>query len=131
MSVYLQANRRFVYGNFVAEGEPLYGNVLSRFARVAGGTPEIAIEIVQEYSANQFVGKIYRKNTSGNWVPMDAGSLATHSWYQQFQEQRQLQFDMEGSGSWDVLHFRVESDDTGPYVAVALQYAQQQVAVGQ
>jgi hypothetical protein len=29
----------------------------------------------------------------------------------------------KGSGRWAVLHFRNESDETGPYVAVALRYS--------
>jgi hypothetical protein len=35
---------------------------------------------------------------------------------------RNLFFEMEGSGRWEVEHFREESDETGPYVAVALKY---------
>src|SRR5215468_5787039 len=30
-------------------------------------------------------------------------------------------FDMQGSGPWEVLHFRIESNESGPYVAVALR----------
>lgn len=119
--------RRFVYGDFgVANGKS------KRVAqRTFGSGAAFAIEIVHEPSANQLVGKLHRRISSVQWLPVSAGKLETYPWYQQFQEQGQLQFDMEGSGSWDVLHFRLESDDTGPYVAVALQYAQQQVAVGQ
>jgi len=32
---------------------------------------------------------------------------------------------MEGSGYWEVVNFRNESDETGPYVAVALKYVPQ------
>lgn len=119
--------RRFVYGDFQESSQPL-----SRVAqRILGGGAEFAIEIVHEPSANQLVGKLHRRLTSSQWLPLSAGKLETYPWYQLFQEGRHLQFDMEGSGSWEVLHFRLESDETGPYVAVALQYAQQPVAVGQ
>jgi hypothetical protein len=122
-------SRRFVYGHFDDSSTDFTPNNLATLAGLSA--PQTAIEIVREYSANQFVGKLYRKSTSGNWVPVDAGRLETYPWYKQFQETKQLQFEMDGSGPWDVLHFRVESDETGPYVAVALQYAQQQLAVGQ
>ena len=115
-------SKRFVYGFIHGVGE---------LTPPPGSPAEFAIEIVHEPSANQLVGKLYQRNLVINWVPVNAGKLETYPWYKQFQEKRQLQFDMDGSGAWDVLHFRVESDETGPYVAVALQYAQQQVAVGQ
>ncbi|HEV2424924.1 MAG TPA: hypothetical protein VGZ29_08860 [Terriglobia bacterium] len=114
-------SKRVVYGNFLNKHviEPPPGYV------------EFAVEIIREYSANEFVGKLYRKLSTGDWVPVDGGRLVGYSWYKQFQEKRKLQFEMQGSGPWRVLHFRLESDETGPYVAVALQYAHQPVAVGQ
>jgi len=122
-------SRRVVYGDFL-DSESAVGRAISS---LVGGAaePQFAIEIVHEPSANQFVGKLYRRNAVVNWIPIDAGSLAGYTWYKQFQEKGQLLFQMQGSGPWAVLHFRVESDETGPYVAVALQYAKQPVAVGQ
>jgi len=82
----------------------------------------IAIEILREYSATEFIGKMYW-STTGDWTPVDAVRVATCDWYEWYQKTagRKLYFEMEGSGNWEVLHFRNESDASGPYVAVALK----------
>jgi hypothetical protein len=52
--------------------------------------------------------------------------LPLHEWYKRFlRDRRGLYFDMQGSGRWEVLHFRNESDESGPYVAVAARFSQE------
>ncbi len=116
--MYVKTSRTFVYGELHPLG---LGRALSRSSGDA--EPEFAIEIMREHSANEFVGKLYRKSSSGNWVPVDPGVLSGPAWRQRFSEKTPMRFEMAGSGVWKVLHFRTESDETGPYVAIALQYA--------
>jgi hypothetical protein len=47
--------------------------------------------------------------------------MANYTWYRTFHENGKGSFFVEGSGEWDVLFFRRESDDSGPYVAVGLK----------
>lgn len=124
---------RFVYGELQPQG-------LGRFfSRAAGNDqPEFAVEIIKEYSANELVGKLYRRGYSGQWTPVDPGTLESPEWQQHFsgrsggprmprfgaREIPEWKFEMAGSGVWKVLHLRVESDETGPYVAIALRYSE-------
>lgn len=81
-----------------------------------------AIEILQEFSSGELVGKLYDRS-GANWEPASQYGLLRHNWYKMCQKvRRALTFNMEGSGVWDVQNFRDESDETGPYVAVALKY---------
>ncbi len=135
--MYVKSNRTFVYGHFTWPGKK-HGGAEGPEAseRLAGpglepvppGREDIAIEILREYSANEFVGKLYRRAFSGDWTPMEPSSVASYEWYDESPKARALTFEMEGSGSWEVLHFRTESDDTGPYIAVALKYAAQRAS---
>lgn len=81
-----------------------------------------AVEILREFSSTEFIGKLYERSGS-NWEPASRHGLARHQWYVLYQKVRRLlSFHMEGSGVWEVQNFRDESDETGPYVAVALKY---------
>src|SRR5713101_200918 len=116
--VYVKTNRPFVYGDFVFGSHP-YG------LSPPPGVQPFAIEILREYSANEFIGKLYSKASGGNWLPASRYGLSNYKWYQLFAKvKRNLFFEMEGSGPWEVEHFREESDETGPYLAVALRYKQ-------
>lgn len=115
--VYIRTDKPFVYGDFVigprrtAAGAP-----------TLGGAP-FAIQILREYSANEFIGRLYVRGSGGTWVPASSPSLMGYKWYQFYKRApRHLLFEMEGSGRWSVQHFREESDETGPYLAVALKY---------
>jgi len=110
---------RFVYG----ELHPLS---LARIGYRALGDPgpEFAVEIIREYGANELVGKLYRKGHSGEWVPVDPGTLESSGWRERFPKGSPSRFEMAGSGAWRVLHLRIESDQTGPYVAIALRYSE-------
>jgi hypothetical protein len=111
---------RFVYGELQPQE---MGRLLSKLAGLDRG-PEFAIEIIREYSANELVGKLLRKGSSGDWVPVDPGTLASTEWQRRFSGNSPAKFEMAGSGTWKVLHLRIESDETGPYVAIALRYSE-------
>ena len=109
MAYVTKTSRPFVYGAFY----------------VAGPLPPVegrpyALEILREYSASEFIGKVYF-NTPSGWTPMAPYMLAQQSWYARTKRHGKLLFNMEGSGPWEVLHFREESDETGTYLAAALR----------
>ncbi len=108
-------NRVFIYGHF--------RDLASSIGLILGGGPNIAIEILREFSATELVGKIYAKGIGGNWGPVSQQGLSNFNWYKKFLAERSLQFETEGSDPWQVLYFRPESDETGPYVAVGLRLA--------
>jgi len=111
---------RFVYGEL--QPQPL-GQLLGYKHLMGHAEPEFAVEIIREYSANEFVGKLHRKGNSGQWMPVDPGTLESPEWQQRFSgtSPGKWKFEMAGSGVWKVLHLRIESDETGPYVAIALR----------
>ncbi|GEM_PF-3032829 len=119
----VKTSRTFVYGHFNwphkrLEPEP------------PPGRDDIAIEVLREYSANEFVGKLYHKLISiRDWVPINPSEGSKREWYKWFvKEKRRLVFLMEGSGAWEVQNFRTESDESGPYLAVALKYSAQGIS---
>ena len=123
---------RFVYGELQPQ------SLARLLSRLSGDTePEFAVEIIREYSANELVGKLHRKGNSGQWVPVDPATLESPEWQQRFagrsggpmrrygvRDIPEWKFEMAGSGVWKVLHLRIESDETGPYVAIALRYSE-------
>jgi hypothetical protein len=116
----ITVTRRFVYGTFVWPGKRKTPFIPSAPAR---RTADIALEIVQEYSATELLGKIYVIGLGGRWTALTQAQAAEKPWHKWFMKtHRFLYFDMEGSGWWQVLHFRIESDDAGQYVAAALRY---------
>ena len=115
----IRESRPFAYGRFAPPLEdalaapPLF--------------PSVAIEILREFSTSELIGKVYTKGPVGAWVPVTPSALKDYDWYKQYKEgDGQVLFDMEPSGRWNVLNFRIESDERGPYVAVALRYASPQ-----
>jgi len=114
---------RFVYGEL--QPQPL--GVLLGYRQIMGpAEPEFAVEIIREYSANELIGKLYRKSNSGQWIPVDPGTLESPEWKQRSSgsSPAKWKFEMAGSGVWKVLHLRIESDEMGPYVAIALRYSE-------
>ena len=113
----------FVYGRFVRQ------RGRSPFHRTSvpplpPGSEDFAIEVLREYSSKEFLGKLYaRVSYSGDWAPVFPIKAASYDWYKWVSEKHQpLYFAMDGSGIWEVVNFRNESDESGPYVAVALKY---------
>jgi hypothetical protein len=86
------------------------------------GAPDIAIEILREFSATEFVGKVYTKLSVGDWIVAQFQKIRQTPWFEAFEKSpKMFVFDMQGSGPWEILHFRAESDESGGYVAIALR----------
>ncbi len=116
--------RPFAYGTFRWPGK---GGSTSRGLppppSLRPGEPDIALEILREFGATELIGKIHVRQLGGAWIPAQWDLLRSSVAYQNYFRRRQhFFFDMVGSGLWEVLHFRAESEETGPYVAVALRY---------
>lgn len=119
-------NRTFVYGAF-SSGKRVRG-VPPPMTPPPGFQP-FAIEILREFSTTEFVGKLFAR-VGNSWQPSTRSGLYNYEWYQVYQKASAssagtkglLYFDMEGSGPWQVQHLRDESDDSGPYIAVALKF---------
>lgn len=109
----------FVYGTFLWIQKPR----TQAFFGTAD-EPDIALEILREFSASEFLAKLYTKPVIGKWMAAEFEQIRQTAWYEVSEKAPQfIVFDMQGSGPWEVLHFRIESDEsaTGPYVAVALR----------
>lgn len=84
--------------------------------------PDIAIEIITEYGSTELRGKLHSRNPGGNWTLIQPSMALKTDWYLAFQRSPKLfVFDMQGTGTWEVLFFRTESDSNGVYFAVALR----------
>lgn len=69
--------------------------------------------------------EVETSSTQGSsWIPANWKSLSGETWYpfRNSPMRSLINFSMEGSGSWQVQNFRDESDETGPYIAVALKF---------
>ncbi len=121
--MYVKTANTFVYGHFVWPTR-------RRQVPPRPGSEDIAVEILREYSSTELVGKLYERPDFSEWEPIAPVSVLSKPWYKWFLEapgstSRHLYFAMEGSGYWEVVNFRNESDEMGPYVAVALKYVAQ------
>jgi hypothetical protein len=129
--MYVKTNSTFVYGRFVW---PRKSTVPSGMGSPPPppGAEDIAIEVLREYSSAEFLGKLYARAQFfgsppfGDWSPIGPAKVPSFDWYKWFLDKQQhLYFAMEGSGYWEVVNFRNESDENGPYVAVGLKYLPQ------
>jgi hypothetical protein len=112
----------FVYGSFLWPGRKRDDPAFYGLSGMQPGDPDVAVEILREFGASEFVGKLYTKWVSTNWTPAQFTQIQETPWYIAFQKAPQIfVFDMQGSGPWQVLHFRTESDELGTYVAIALR----------
>ncbi len=112
---YVKVNKTFVYGDFFfsKRRDPIPPR---------GGQP-FAIEILREFSTTELIGKLYLR-AGGSWVAATRDALTNFEWYRMKIPPRFLFFAMEGSGIWHVQNLRDESDDSGPYIAVALRFGE-------
>jgi hypothetical protein len=118
-------NTIFVYGTFVWPGKKK--QLLPPPPSMLPDT--FALEVLREYSATELIGKLYRREFGSGWSPVPPTAAAALDWYTFFSKTgKNLIFRMEGSGYWEVLNFRNESDEKGLYLAVALQYLKQKPA---
>jgi len=112
-----QSQQTFVYGTFLWIQKPR----TQAFFGTAD-EPDIALEILREFGASEFVGKLYTKQVIGKWTIAKFEEVRQTAWFDVAKKAPQfIVFDMQGSGPWEVLHFRIESKESGPYVAVALR----------
>ena len=120
-------SRPFVYGRFIwPRLKPLLGVPFIPPVPTRSDTEKLAIEVLREYSASEFIGKVYHRPIPlPNWQSVNPTEALQYPWFSWVSTaQRALYFEMEASGFWKVLHFRTESDESGPYLAVALQYCE-------
>jgi hypothetical protein len=125
--MYINSSQKtFVYGTF---RWPTRGKIGASLPPPPGiplmttGPRDTALEILREFNTSELVGKIYFQVPNQPWVPARPDLVAYAPWYVHFARfHAHTYFDMDGSGLWEVLHFRNESDETGLYVAVALRY---------
>lgn len=129
-------SKRFVYGKFHWPSKERELEPLPRPPFVLPGTAkptawdQVALEVLREYGANELIGKIYFKGNFNQWVPAEPSQVTDLEWFKWYLKlptqardaKHGYYFDMVGSGRWEVLHFRNESDETGPYVAMALRF---------
>jgi hypothetical protein len=117
-----RTQRPFVYGTFRSPR-----TAITPPPPYVPGEPDIAVEVLREFGTTELIGKIYVKAfVSSTWVPAQWDLVQKSAWYHDYLRFGQhFLFDMDGSGAWQVVHFRTETDDTGPYVAVALRYLAQ------
>src|SRR5262245_52209137 len=109
----------FLFGDFVVTG----------FAKLSiapvPGFHSIAIQILREFSAQEFIGKVFIRGNKGEWSPLHPAAGPNYDWFRAQQDNRNVMFKAAGSsGTWDVLHFRGETDNVGIYTAVALRQTQ-------
>jgi hypothetical protein len=128
--------KRFVYGIFEWPGKNKGLTPPPRSFMPISATltawDKLALEVIREYGANEFIGKAYFMGAFNAWTPVEpssVGNLEWFIWYKRLspamrEHAKGYYFDMEGSGHWAVLHFRNESDESGPYLAIALRYVQ-------
>jgi len=126
--------KRFVYGTFEWPGKK--GGItppIRPFTPVNAtltSWDKLALEVIREYGANEFIGKAYFTGAFNTWTPVEPSSVTNLEWFKWYKKlpppvreaAKIYYFDMEGSGHWAVLHFRNESDEAGPYLAIALRY---------
>ena len=84
-------------------------------------TEPVAIEILREFGPSEFIGKVYVQKWT-DWVPVAPETASQYWWYTLFPKTK-LNFDIKGSGLWEVEWFRFESSarSPNPYLAVALK----------
>jgi len=118
--------RPFVYGKFRSPRSIPNPRLVPPPQYLPGvpGEPDVAIEVLREFGASELIGKIYVRTFGATpWIPAQWDLIQSTAWYQEYLLVRQhFLFDMVGSGTWEIVYFRTETDETGPYVAVALRY---------
>ena len=107
--------KRFVYGDFMT-AQQVRPRALSPIHA------PYAIEILREFSASEFIGRVYERTPTQEWNLLRPSDANQAPWYKTALKQPQaVGFEMEGAGHWMVQNVRTESDDRGSYVAVALK----------
>lgn len=119
MNMPIVEKRPFVYGNFNLPSHRLPGGL--KPPAVPAGYSPYAIEILREFSASEFVGKLYALTPSLQWAILRPEDATAMMWYTIARKSpHMIKFIMQGSGEWTLKSIRTETDEAGPYVAVGL-----------
>ncbi len=114
--------RVFIYGQFLDAGARGRRRLLAPPPTRAS----VAIEILREFSALEFIGKIYVLARDGNWQPVTPLGVSQFDWFEKYQDankkKQQFYFETQERDFWKVLYMRQESDEVGTYMAVALKH---------
>lgn len=119
--------KTFVYGDFKS-GVRLSSGGATRITPPVPPPPvppppysPYAIEILREFSASAFIGKVYQLSSSLRWEILAPEDAERADWYRiALMRPQRVRFEMQGSGQWAVQNVRIESDPEGRYVAVGL-----------
>jgi len=117
-------NRVFIYGDFTEKHKLPF---LPPPPRLDDLSP-LAIEILREFSPSELIGKIYVLTQSRNYQPVTPLGVRNYSWYNDYRlasigkSDPHFHFTVKDGDKWRVLWMRQESDDLGPYMAVALRH---------
>ena len=120
-------NRVFIYGEFQS------ADPASMFLRKLMGGQQSdlatqAIEILREFSPLELIGKLYVLTQGRNYQPVTPMGVREYTWYKDYQKSslggatEKFHFKVKDGDLWQVLWIRQESDDSGPYIAVALRH---------
>src|ERR1700677_4963872 len=117
------SRRVFVYGSFV-------DRVQRGGMTPPPGLPTTAVEILREFSAIEFVGKVYALTPGRNWQPGSPLGAGEYEWFRKYRDilahkkttVNKLYFKTQEDDHWEVLYLRQESDESGAYMAVALKH---------
>jgi len=120
----ISSKRIFVYGNFIDRVEKAHGLV------PPPNISTVALEILREFSALEFVGKVYVLSPGRNWQPVSPMGVREYDWFRKYRNILQhkktsankLYFETQERDFWEVLYLREESDESGAYVAAALRH---------
>jgi hypothetical protein len=117
-----ETRRVFINGNFINKDQreqrlPMPIEVSSN-----------AIEILREFSSTELVGKVYVRTLGGTLQPVSPMGVRDFDWYQEYQKSLRggnivgnLYFETKDGDFWEVVYLRPETDESGGYIAVALQ----------
>jgi hypothetical protein len=120
-------NRVFIYGEFQGE-DPTMAAVRKFLGRPESDLATEAIEILREFSPLELIGKVYVLTQSRNYQPVSPLGVRDYTWYKDYQKtsfggvKGKFYFKVKDGDRWQVLWMRQESDDSGPYIAVALRH---------
>lgn len=119
-------NRVFIYGEFENEGS--LPTSLTPPPRFRDTLSPVAIEVLREFSPLELIGKIYVLVQSGSYQPLTPLGVRNYTWYKEYRmaslgdSSARFSFAVKDGDKWRVLWMRQESDDSGPYIAVALKH---------
>jgi hypothetical protein len=126
--------RVFIYGQFATEQSPLPIFLRPEFSSIGSpiapsGTTELsteAIEILREFSTLELIGKVYVLTSNRNYQPVTPLGVRNFNWYNDFQKasmnKEKFYFRAKNGDLWTVPWIRLESDDSGAYIAAALKH---------